>query len=163
MSRRSHLRCARSHASSTLYRDVILALGFYDAQYNIILCFFRCPVHSHLRRAPEGPEQVPHVPGTCSGPSGPWHGYGSTGYDDKRTPRLYRPSSSSYHSHRSTGDEINESPFEWASTLHRITQRVRKTISLQREINEQTTSAPNRLPTSRKPLVQACGASCCAL
>ena len=30
---------------------------------------FRCPVHSHLRRAPEGPEQVPHVPGTRSGPS----------------------------------------------------------------------------------------------
>jgi hypothetical protein len=25
-------------------------------------CAFRCPVHSHLRRAPEGPEQVPHVP-----------------------------------------------------------------------------------------------------
>lgn len=64
MFRRSHLRRTPEHKYPLLLlRDVHWAFtcAIPILMPNPTLCAFRRPVHSHLRRAREGPEQVPHV------------------------------------------------------------------------------------------------------
>ena len=93
-----------------------------------ISCVFCYPVHSHLRRAPEGPEQVPHVlePAQLL----PGHGADVNAWDDndKCTPLLAQ-FLLKHGAHTEAQDKYDER----ASKLRRIRRRVRKTISFQRD------------------------------